>query len=162
AARNGTTITKAVAPPAQSVALDAFFRGAGLPAQKLDDKQVEQTLHRLGPIMRELVLGLNENLRLRTDQTSTLRSPPTASQPQNNNPLKFSASVDESIANLLFRQSSEYLPAVEAVREAFTDVKQHQQSLLSAVRTALADYIARLDPEDLENKFSGGKRGGLL
>lgn len=153
---------RASASPAMpSAALDAFFRGAGLPAQPLDDKQVEQTLHRLGQVMRELVLGLNENLHLRAEQRSVLRVPPT-SQPQDKNPLSVSASLDEAIANLLFRPTSEFLQAVESVREAFTDIKQHQQSLLSALRTAAVDYIARLDPEELENKVSNGKRGALI
>ena len=132
---------------APSAALDAFFRGAGLPAQPLDDKQVEQTLQRLGQIMRELILGLNENLHLRTEQRNVLRVPTAPSQPQGNNPLSVSASVDEAMASLLFRQTSEFLQAVESVREAFIDIKQHQQSLLSALRTATVDYIARLDPE---------------
>lgn len=159
--KNGAPVAKTAAATAPSVSLDAFFRGAGQPAHKLDDKQTEQTLHRLGQIMRELILGLNDNLHLRTEQKNTLRIPTTTIQPQNNNPLKFSASVDESLDNLLFRQSSEYMPATEAVRDAFTDIKHHQQALLSAVRTAIAGYIARLDPEELEHKFSGGKRGLL-
>jgi type VI secretion system protein len=142
-----------------AVGLDAFFRGAGLPALKLDEKQTEQTLHRLGQIMREVILGVSENLHLRADQKNALRIPTTTIQPQRNNPLKFSASVEEALTNLLFRQSGEYLGAVDAIRETFTDVKQHQQHLLSAIRTAVADYIGRLDPEELESKFSNGKRG---
>ena len=142
-----------------SAGLDAFFRGAGLPAQKLDDKQIEQTLHRLGQIMREVILGVSENLHLRADQKNALRVPTTTIQPQRNNPLKFSASVEEALTNLLFRQSGEYLGAVDSIRETFTDIKQHQQHLLTAIRAAVADYIGRLDPEELESKFSNGKRG---
>jgi type VI secretion system FHA domain protein len=148
------------APSAPSAALDAFFRGAGLPAQPLDDKQVEQTLQRLGQVMREVILGLKENLHLRTEQRTVLRVPASSNPSQNL--LNVSANVDEAIANLLFRQTSEFLQAVESVREAFTDVKQHQQSLLSALRTAAVDYIGRLDPEELENKVSNGKRGALI
>jgi type VI secretion system protein ImpI/type VI secretion system protein len=48
------------------------------------------------------------------------------------------------------------------VREAFTDIKLHQQLVLASLRTAVADYIGRLDPDDLENKFTNGKRGGLM
>ena len=147
------------APTGPAVGLDAFFRGAGLPALKLDDKQTEQTLHRLGQIMREVILGVSENLHLRADQKNALRVPTTTIQPQRNNPLKFSASVEEALTNLLFRQSGEYLGAVDAVRETFGDIKQHQQHLLCAIRTAVADYIGRLDPAELESKFSNGKRG---
>jgi type VI secretion system FHA domain protein len=93
---------------------------------------------RLGQIVREVIVGVSENLHVRTDQKNTLRIPTTTIQPQANNPLKFSASVEEALHNLLFRQSSEYLSGVEAVREAFLDIKQHQQHLLAAMRSAPA------------------------
>jgi type VI secretion system FHA domain protein len=151
-------------PPAMTVppaSLDAFFRGAGLAPQRMDDRQTEQVLHRLGQLMREVVLGVTENLHLRAEQKNVLRVPTTTIQPQNNNPLKFSAGVEEALNNLLFRESAEYLSAVDAVRETFGDIKQHQQHLLAAVRTAVNDYVGRLDPEELESKINSG-RGGLL
>lgn len=155
-------VAKTAAPAPQTPhapSLDAFFRGAGLQPQRLDEKQAEQVLHRLGQVMREVVLGVGENLHLRTEQKNVMRVPTTTIQPQNNNPLKFSAGVEESLNNLLFRESSEYLSAVEAVREAFGDIKQHQQHLLAAVRTAVVDYVNRLDPEELESKVSNGRSG---
>jgi type VI secretion system protein len=106
--------------------------------------------------MRELVLGVSENLHVRAEQKGVLRVPTTTIQPQNNNPLKFSASVEEALDHLLLRQSAQYLSAVDAVREAFADMKQHQQHLLSAMRTAVVDYIGRLEPEALENKIGRG------
>jgi type VI secretion system protein len=144
------------AGPTQTPALDPFFRGAGLQPMRLDDRQAEQVLQRLGQVMREVVLGLSDNLRVRADQKNVMRVPTTTIQPQNNNPLKFSASVEEALSNLLFRDSAEYLSAVDAVRETFGDIKQHQQQLLSAMRTAVVDYIGRLDPEELENKIGRG------
>ncbi len=150
------------APSQPSAGLESFFRGAGLPTHKVDAQQAEETLHRLGQLMREMIVGLNENLHVRTEQKNILRAPNTTIQPQNNNPLKFSASVDEALENLLFRQSTEYLSGVEAVREAFLDIKQHQQCMLGALRVAIADYVGRLDPDELESKFSHGKRGGLM
>ncbi|HEX6997283.1 MAG TPA: type VI secretion system-associated FHA domain protein TagH, partial [Gammaproteobacteria bacterium] len=142
--------------------LDAFFRGAGLSGQAVDEKQAEHVLHQLGQIMRELIVGVSENLHTRAEQKNTLRVPNTTIQPQSNNPLKFSAGVEEALHNLLFRQSAEYMPPVDAVREAFLDIKLHQQALLAAVRTALAAYVARLDPDELESKFTSGKRGALI
>ena len=130
--------------------------------QKLDDEQAEQTLQRLGQLMREVVLGVAENLQVRNEHKNVLRVPTTTIQPRNNNPLKFSAGVEEALTNLLFRQSSEYLSAVEAVREAFADIKQHQKNLLGALRTAIVDYVARLDPEQLEEKVTNGKRGVFI
>lgn len=158
----------AASPPALPVAgppgsaLEAFFRGAGLPTLKVDDKQTEQVLHRLGQIMREVVLGISENLHLRAEHKNALRVPTTTIQPQNNNPLKFSASVEEALHNLLLRDSAEYLSPVEAVRETFGDIKHHQQHLLAALRKSIVDYVGRLDPDELESKVGSGKVGALL
>ena len=145
-----------VAPAASTPSLDAFFRGAGLHPQRLDERQTEHVLQSLGQIMREVVLGISENLHLRAEQKNVLRLPTTTIQPQSNNPLKFSASVEEALSYLLFRESAEYLSAIDAVREAFGDTRQHQQHLLSAVRTAVVDYLGQLDPETLENKIGRG------
>ena len=112
--------------------------------------------------MREVVLGVTENLHLRAEQKNVLRVPTTTIQPQNNNPLKFAASVEEALNDLLFRDSAEYLSAVDAVRETFGDIKQHQQHMLAAVRTAVVDYVGRLDPEELESKVSNGRVGALI
>ena len=143
-------------PVASAPPLDAFFRAAGLQPQRLDDKQTEHVLHCLGQIMRELVLGVSENLHVRAEQKNVLGVSTTTTEPHNNNPLKFSATVEEALGNLLLRDSAEYSPAVDAVREAFGDIKQHQQHLLAAMRTALVDYIGRLNPEELENKIGRG------
>jgi len=105
------------------------------------------------------VLGISENLHVRAEQKNLLRVPTTTIQPQNNNPLKFSASVEEALDNLLFRESAQHLSAVDSVREAFGDVKQHQHHLLAAMRTAVADYIGRFEPEQLENKIGRGLLG---
>jgi predicted component of type VI protein secretion system len=67
--------THAPAPASSSLTLDAFFRGAGLPARKLDDREAEQVLQRLGQLMREVVLGIGENLHLRSEQKNALRVP---------------------------------------------------------------------------------------
>jgi type VI secretion system FHA domain protein len=161
AAASTSSPARTPAPASTSNTLDAFFRGAGLPARKLTDKEAEQVLHCLGQVMRELVLGISENLHLRSEQKNVLRVPTTTIQPQNNNPLKFSAGIEEALNNLLFRQSAEYLSAVDAVRETFSDIKQHQQHMLAALRTAVADYVGRLDPEELEHKVASGKSGML-
>lgn len=142
--------------------LDAFFRGAGMQPRQLDDKEAQEVLHRLGQLLREMIVGLSENLHLRSAQKNTLRQSNTTIQPQGNNSLKFSAGVDEALGNLFFRESEQYLDAVESIRESFGDIKLHQQALMKALPGAISDYIGRLDPEILEEKFSNGRHGVLM
>jgi type VI secretion system FHA domain protein len=146
----------------QAHALDAFFRGAGVTPQRLDGRQAEAVLLRLGQLVRELILGVSESLHLRAEQKASLHLADTTIEPRNDNPLKFSAGLEEALTRLLFRQSQhEYMPPADAVREAYTDIKVHQQALLKALRTALDAYARRLDPDELEQKFSRG-RGVLM
>jgi type VI secretion system protein len=163
--RTGAAVQSRPATPATvgSTPLEAFFHGAGLTASALSDEQAVQMMHRVGQLMRELIVGITESLHVRAEQKNALRLPNTTIQPKSNNPLKFSAGVEEALNNLLFKQSPEYLGSVEAVREALRDIKTHQQIMLAALPTAIGDYIGLLEPEDLERKFSGSsKRGGLL
>jgi type VI secretion system protein len=149
------------APKAGASGLAAFCRGAGLPVDALDEQNVEQILHRAGQLIRELILVVTESLQIRAEQKGMLRLPNTTIQRQANNPLKLAASIDEALDNLFFRPSPDYLTAVEAVREALRDIKTHQQLMVGALPTAVADYVGRLDPDELEQKFSGGRRGTL-
>jgi type VI secretion system FHA domain protein len=140
-----------------------FFRAAGLDYQPLDAQQTTLLLQRLGQITREVVLGITETLHQRAEQKNTLRLAHTTIQPNNNNPLKFAAGVDEALHNLLFKNTNAYLSASDAIRESFADVRTHQHALLSAVFVAFMDFIERLDPEELQNKFDRGmKRGAIL
>lgn len=145
-----------------SQALDELLRGAGLDPRQLDEGDAKHILQNLGRVFREVIVGLNENLYLRSAHKNMLKQPNTTIQPRGNNPLKFSASVDEALQNLVFRKSDEYLPAVEAVRDAFGDIKWHQHALVKALTTAVPSYVARLDPDRLEEKLARGRTSALM
>jgi len=161
--KHNATADSPAANSGAGVDLRPFFRAAGLDHQTLDARQTTLLLQRLGQLMREVVLGITETLHQRAEQKNTLRLAHTTIQPNNNNPLKFAAGVDEALYNLLFKHTNEYLSAAEAIRESFADVRTHQHALLSAVFVAFIDFIERLDPEELQNKFDRGmKRGAIL
>jgi type VI secretion system FHA domain protein len=140
--------------PLGSRGLEAFFRGAGLKPRALNEEQSALLLHLLGQLIRELIVGINENLYLRAEHKNLLRQPHTLIQPSNNNPLKFSAGIDEALTNLLFREADEYIAPVEAVRECFRNIRVHQQAFVAAVTNGLRDYMERLDPQEIESKIS--------
>lgn len=141
-----------------SVALYAFLRGAGLEPQDIDETQAAVMLHHLGQLMRELVIGVTDALHYRAEQKGKLRIPSTIIQPRENNVLKFSVSVDEALNALVADRESEYKSAIDSTREAFEDLKIHQQSMQEAVQIALTDFIDRLDPEELEQGFDHGMK----
>ena len=141
-----------------SMALRPFFKGAGLPPKDVEDQEASVMLHQLGQLMRELVIGLTDSLHFRAEQKNKLRIPGTIIQAKNNNPLKFSAGVDEALSALISEPSAEYQNAIDSTREAFQDVKVHQEAMLDAVRIALSDFVERLDPDELEQSFDHGMK----
>ena len=142
-------------------ALSAFFRGAGIDPPQLDDRETERLMTELGQVTRELMVGVIDCLHLRSMQKAQLKQTNTTIQARENNGLKFSANFEEGFRRLFLDDSAEYLSAVESVRGAIGDLKEHQRGLLSATRQALSSYIARLDPDQIELRASNGRSGTL-
>jgi type VI secretion system protein len=154
--REGSTLE-----PANGV--EAFCRGAGIDPSALPIEAQHALLQLAGQMTREVVLGLMDTLKGRSDQKSRLRLSQTTIQPSENNPLKFSASVDEALLKLLDGHSSRYLGPVEAIRDSFADLRTHQIALSAAIQAAVDEVMNRIEPGELQEKFDRGlKRGALL
>jgi type VI secretion system protein len=143
--------------------LEAFCRGAGIDPSSLPTDQQNALLTLAGQMLREAVLGLMESLKGRSDLKNRMRLNQTTIQPGENNPLKFSASVDEAVHKLLDPHSSRYLGPIEAIRESFADVRTHQAALVGSIQAAVDELLNRIEPSELQERFDRGlKRGPLL
>ncbi len=148
--------------PANGV--EAFCRGAGIDPASIPLETQHALLQLAGQMTREVVLGLMDVLKGRSDQKSRLRLSQTAIQPADNNPLKFSASVDEALVKLFDgHANTRYLGPVEAIRDSFADLRAHQVALSGAIQAAIDEVMNRIEPGELQEKFDRGlKRGALL
>jgi type VI secretion system protein len=146
-----------------SSGLEAFCRGAGIDPSSLPSDTQHALLTLAGQMVREVVLGLMEALKGRADLKNRLRLTQTTIQPGENNPLKFSASVDEALMKLLDPHGSRYLGPVESIRHAFTDLRTHQTALSAAIQAAIDELMTRIEPGELQERFDRGlKRGAIL
>ena len=104
-----------------------------------------------------------ETLKARADLKSKLRLNQPMIQPAENNPLKFSASVDEAVLKLLDPHGNRYLGPIEAIRDSFADLRNHHTSLMSAMQAGMDEFMNRIEPGELQERFDRGlKRGSLL
>jgi type VI secretion system protein len=143
--------------------LEAFCRGIGIDPASLPAETHAAMLTMAGQMLREVAVSLMDALQTRSDLKSRLHIGETTIQPGENNPFKFSASVDEAVKKLLDGHSSRYLGPVEAIRESFNDLKTHQTSVNAAMHAAVDSLLDRLEPTDLQERFDRGlKRGSLL
>lgn len=145
-----------------TAAQEAFFRGAGIdPASINTDSQIiMMTL--AGQMVREVALGLMEALKARGEIKSRDNGPAQI-QAMDNNPLKVATSVDDALRKLFDTQNSRYLGPVEALRDAFTELRCHQQAVLAATHSALNGAMNRVDPGELQERFDRSlNRGSLM
>src|SRR5262245_46908315 len=104
-----------------------------------------------------------EVLRARDRMKDELRMRGTTFKVAHNNPLKFSANVDDAFHNLLVKHNTAYLNPTDAVEDAFRDVREHQAAFLAAMRLAFEKMLAEFDPAKLQEEFDRQmKKGSIL
>ncbi len=139
--------------------LKALLDAAGI--EGLDpSSEAAQTL---GAMLRAAVGGMMEVLRARERMKDELRVRGTTFKVANNNPLKFSANVDDAFHNLFVKRNPAYLDPAAAFEDAFRDVRDHQAAFLSAMRLAFESMLSQLDPSRLQDDFDRQiKKGSIL
>jgi type VI secretion system FHA domain protein len=140
------------------VSLAAVLAGAGV-----DGTVVTPELARdLGQILRVVVSGVIDVLQARQRIKDEFRMRMTTFKPTQNNPLKFSANVDDALYNLLIKRNSAFLGPVEAFEDAFDDIRNHQVAMLAGVRVAFEAMLAEFHPDRLQEEFDRQGKGSLL
>jgi type VI secretion system protein len=139
-------------------ALAAFCRGAGIDPKTITQEARNAALHLAGQLLRESVLGLMDLNHSRNEFRSRFRiAPPPEQGPES--PLNLSRGVDEALVRLL-NTTSARAGSVDAVREVFRELKAQSGASLAAMRAAFEEFLERVDPKQLEERFErAGKRG---
>lgn len=129
--------------------LDAFVRGLGISQGMIPPETDEQWWYELGVSMQCLMTGLMDSLHQRAAFKQTSRLNQTHFKRQENNPLKFSATLEDAIHNLFSRKSTSFLPPEQAIKEAFLDIGKHEKALLAGVDGAVGGIMKTLSPESI-------------
>jgi type VI secretion system FHA domain protein len=142
-------VTATPASGAAELDFEAFLQGAGL--QGVD---VSPELARtFGEILKVVIGGLMDILRARERIKDEFRMRMTTFKAADNNPLKFSANVEDALHNLLVKRNPAYLAPVEAFEDAFRDARNHQLAMLAGVRIAYEFMLQEFEPERLQEEF---------
>lgn len=106
-----------------------------------------------GEILRVVVSGVMDVLQARQRIKDEFRIRVTTFKRADNNPLKFSANVDDALHNLLVKRNAAYLAPVEAFEDAFDDLRNHQIAMLAGLRAAFEAMLGEFDPDRLQQEF---------
>jgi predicted component of type VI protein secretion system len=135
--------------------LQAFLEGAGMPALRIPGGLTPELMNLLGRLMRESLRGTLDLLLDRALTKREVRAKSTVIAARENNPLKFSPTVEAAFNNLLAPRGQDFMQPVDAVRDAYNDLRSHQLGFMAGMRAALGGVLARFDPAHLEARLTG-------
>jgi type VI secretion system protein len=142
------------------VGLTAFCRGAGIDPLTISTEARAAALQLAGQLLRETVLGLMDLNQSRNEFRNRFRIPPPANDGPES-PLNFSRGVDEALVRLLTTTSTR-AGSVEAIRRNFRELKAQNTATLSATRAAFEEFLGRVDPKEMEERFERGTKRGVF
>jgi type VI secretion system protein len=140
------------------IGLAAFCRGAGIDPRTVGTEARGAALQLAGQLLREAVLGLMDLNQGRNEFRNKFRIPAPAAD-ATESPLNLAKGVDEAMVRLLSNMSTR-AGSVDAIRDNFRELKAQNAASLAATRAAFEEFLGRVDPKELEERFErSGKRG---
>lgn len=132
----------------------AFLSGLGVPDLPLPGEMTPELLERIGMLLRESTQGTLDLLLARATTKREVRAEMTMIVSQENNPLKFSPNVEIALTHLLAPSGRGFMQPVEAMRDAYQDLRAHELGFIAGMRAALAGVLRRFDPAVLEQRLN--------
>jgi type VI secretion system protein len=139
--------------------LIAFCRGAGVDPETFTT-EARAALQLAGQLLREAVLGLMDLNQGRSEFRNRFRLPAPAAEGAES-PLNFSSGVEEALVRLLTTSSSR-AGSVEAIRQNFRELKAQNTATLTATRAAFEEFLGRVNPVELEERFDRATKRGVF
>lgn len=147
-----TNSTPKIVKQGSSNLSEAFLKGLGVNQELQNTLDDEELWFEMGQSLNLLLTGVMESLRQRATVKSQLRLNHTMFQTKQNNPLKFSASIDDVIQNLFIRNSASFLNSEESIKESFADTRKHEHALIAGATGTLKGLLEQLSPTHINQQ----------
>ncbi|NOY73136.1 MAG: type VI secretion system-associated FHA domain protein TagH [Gammaproteobacteria bacterium] len=139
-----------------------LIEALGFSEKNLDQDKMLEISETVGLLVRETMEGMMRVLSFRKKIKEEFRINVTTIQPVENNPLKFSANIDDAMENMFIKDNNAYKEPIEAVREGFQGIAEHQVAVLAGMQAAFRGMLERFDPDTLEKRFEKYKKSSLI
>ena len=150
---------RSATPPSPGLDLATLLAAAGVSEANITPDVTEN----FGHILRTVIAGVMDILHSREQIKDEFGIRMTSFKPVDNNPLKFSANVEDALHNLLVKRNAAYLGPADAFEDAFRDVRHHQMAVLAGMRVAFDAMCQSFNPDKLQESFNRQfKRPALL
>jgi type VI secretion system FHA domain protein len=134
-------------PVDAATAIEAFCRGAGIDASAFAAEAQARLLHLAGLMLREALVGLKGLALAQRDMRDQQQIEVGREDPQRIGLTGLP--VEDLLLRLLQGHDSHKLDAVQWLRETLASTRRHDQAAARAMRAALLEFLARLDPKTL-------------
>lgn len=149
-------------PPLDIDTLNVVIEAMGLSKWNLDVPKKTEINEMVGLLMRETMQGMMQVLKFRKKIKEEFRINVTTIQSVENNPLKFSANIEDALENMFIKENNAYKTPIEAVKEGFEDIAEHQVAVIAGMQAAFRGMLERFDPVHLESRFEKYNGTSLL
>ena len=131
--------------------LSRIARAAGIPERAIAGRDPDALADEIGLSIRLSAQNLAQMLSSRAESKTLMRSSSrTMVRAIENNPLKFTSSVEEALAIMFGGPTRQYLDARATIEASFADLKTHQLLTYGAMRDALDALFEDLAPERID------------
>jgi FHA domain-containing protein len=134
--------------------LRALLEGAGVPDLDFPQTLDIETMRKVGMLLQICIGGSVDMMQARAATKRELRADVTMIVSKGNNPLKFAPDGQAAMMQLLGRPFPGFMPPVDAVRDAFHDLRAHEIGVLAGTRAALKEVFERFNPDQLEARLA--------
>jgi FHA domain-containing protein len=125
-----------------------------VPELKIPGGVTPEFMNLMGKLLHESVRGTLDLLLARALTKREVRAQATVIVARENNPLKFSPTVEAAFTNLLALRGQGFMGPADAMRDAYNDLRSHQFGFMAGMRAALEGVLARFDPAQLEGRLT--------
>ena len=137
--------------PAAGGSIAGLLAAAGMDPSQLKQGEAE-TLAQAGDLLRRLISGLVVMLEARARAKSQMGAQGTNLEFDGNNPLKFSRSPEQALAQLLNPPERGFMSSERAIEDAYKDLQAHQMATLKAMQGALHATLERFSPKAIRSR----------
>jgi type VI secretion system protein len=140
--------------------IEAFCRGAGIDFKQLPADAAARMLQLAGVLLREALLGLKGLALAQREIRDQTHIQVGKEDPQHIGLTGLP--VDDLLLRLMIGHDRRDLDAVQWVRDMLASTRRHDLATMRALHTALAEFLARLDPRALaqiDGRASGAAAG---
>ena len=152
--------------PSQAASVDLLqriARAAGIPEQTIVGRDPDALADEIGLALRLMAQNLQILLSSRAESKTLMRSSSrTMIRSMQNNPLKFTGTVEEALTILLGPPTRQYLDLRSTIEESFRDLKTHQMLTYGAMQGALDALFDDLAPDQIDRSVATERGLGAL